>query len=327
MSSVTRRSALLGLGAIAMSALIAPQANAQQWPERPIRLIVGFTPGGSTDIAARVLADELTKSLGQTVIVENKPGASGNIASAFVAQAEPDGYTLMLCTITTHTINPHLYPNLNFHPLKDFKAVSLVARLPNIITVNPSFPAQTLQEFVEMAKAEPGKYQYATISGSSPHLTAEVFQERAGISMQLIPYKGSIPGITAVASGQPPISVDNLAPAMAFLQSGRIRALAVTGPQRIAGLENVPTVAESGYPGFAVEGWNGVVAPAGTPDAIVNRLNQEITKILATSEVKSKLDQLNVRVEASTPEEFTKLIHDEFDSWAGVIKRVGLTAP
>jgi tripartite-type tricarboxylate transporter receptor subunit TctC len=321
---LTRRAALLG-AALALAALQPAGAQSTgDWPKRPIRLIVGFTPGGSTDISARILAQGLSQRLGQTVLVENKPGASGNIATEYVAKSAPDGYTLMLCTIPTHAINPHLFHNLPYDHLKDFAPVSLVAMLPNIIAANPQFPANDTQQMVALLKKSPGKYDFAAVPGGSPHLTAEVFKETAGVDMQLVPYKGASPAIADVIGGQVPLVFENVAPVMAFIKSGKLKAIAVTSPERLPGLENVPTVAESGYPGFAVEGWSGVIVPAGTSPAIIARLNTEVRAVLAEPEVKLKFQNLNLRTRTSTPEAFGQFMKQQTDYWGGVIHRIGL---
>lgn len=323
MKTLNRRTAL---AALASASLLLPLDAAAQadWPARPIKLIVGFTPGGSTDLAARILAQHLSERLGQPVVVENKPGASGNIATDFVAKAAPDGYTLMLCTIPTHAINPHLFKNLPFNHIKDFAPVSLVAMLPNIIAANPQFPANNVKELVALLKANPGKYNFAAVPGGSPHLTAEVFKDAAGVQMQLVGYKGASPAITDVIAGHVPVVFENVAPTMAFIKSGKLKPIAVTSPTRLAGLEDVPTVAESGYPSFAVEGWSGVVAPSGTPGPIIARLNAEIRKSLETPDLKARFVQLNLRPRATSPQEFGAFMQEQTDYWGKVINRIGL---
>jgi tripartite-type tricarboxylate transporter receptor subunit TctC len=329
MKMINRRATLAAMAASAAAAAMAlaplhARAQNADWPKKPIRMIVGFTPGGSTDLAARILAQALSDQLGQPVVVENKPGASGNIATDFVAKAAPDGYTIMLCTIPTHAINPHLFKNLPYDHLKDFAPVSLVAMLPNIIAVNPDFPANNVKELVTLLKKDPGKYNFAAVAGGSPHLTAEVFKEEAGVQMQLVSYKGASPAITDVMAGHVPLVFENVAPTMAFIKSGKLRAIAVTSPQRLPGLEDVPTVAESGYPNFAIEGWSGVVVPAATPAPIIAKLNAEIRKALDAPELKTKFVQLNLRTRSSTPQEFGTFMKEQTVFWGGVIGRIGL---
>lgn len=326
MKVLKRRTLLAATAALATAGLVpgAAMAQATDWPTKPVKLIVGFTPGGSTDLAARIVAQALSERLGQAVVVENRPGASGNIASDFVAKSAPDGYTIMLCTIPTHAINPHLFKNLPFNHLKDFDPVSLVAMLPNIIAANPQFPANNVRELVTMLKADPGKYNFAAVPGGSPHLTAEVFKDTAGVQLGLIGYKGASPAITDVIAGHVPLVFENVAPTMSFIKSGKLKPLAVTSPTRLAGLEDVPTVAESGYPSFAVEGWSGIVVPAGTPAAIVNKLNGEVRKLLDTPEVKARFAQLNLRPRSTTPQEFGAFMQQQTDYWGTVIRRIGL---
>jgi tripartite-type tricarboxylate transporter receptor subunit TctC len=319
-----RRTLAAGAAALLATLAAGPAPAQDAWPQRPIRLIVGFTPGGSTDLAARIVAQALGERLGKPVVVENKPGASGNIATEFVAKSPADGYTLMLCTIPTHAINPHLYKNLPYDHLRDFAPVSLVAMLPNIVAVNPQVPAHNLQELVALAKKEPGRYQFAAVPGGSPHLTAEVFKDTAGIQLQLVPYKGASPAITDVIAGHVPMVFENVAPTMAFVQSGKLRPIAVTSPTRLPGLESVPTVAESGYPGFAVEGWSGIVAPAGTPAAVLDRLNTEVRTVLAQTEVQARFVQLNLRARPSSREEFGSFMREQTDFWGKLIARIGL---
>ena len=326
MRNANRRATLVALAATAASALAPMRLSAQthDWPKKPIRMIVGFTPGGSTDLAARIVAQALGDQLGQPVVVENKAGASGNIATDFVAKSAPDGYTIMLCTIPTHAINPHLFKNLPYNHLKDFAPVSLVAMLPNIIAAHPDFPANNVKELVALLKKDPGKYNFAAVPGGSPHLTAEVFKETAGVQMQLVSYKGASPAITDVIAGHVPLVFENAAPTMAFIKSRKLKAIAVTSPTRLPGLEEVPTVAESGYPDFAIEGWSGVVVVAGTLAPIIARLNAEIRKALDTAEIRAKFVQLNLRTRSSTPQEFGLFMKEQTDFWGGVIQRIGL---
>ena len=326
MRNLNRRASLMALAATAASALAPMRLSAQtnDWPKKPIRMIVGFTPGGSTDLAARILAQALSDQLGQPVVVENKAGASGNIATDFVAKSAPDGYTIMLCTIPTHAINPHLFKNLPYNHLKDFAPVSLVAMLPNIIAAHPDFPANNVKELVALLKKDPGKYNFAAVQGGSPHLTAEVFKEAAGVQMQLVSYKGASPAITDVISGHVPLVFENAAPTMAFIKSRKLKAIAVTSPTRLPGLEDVPTVAESGYPDFAIEGWSGVVVGIGTPAPIIARLNTEIRKALDTPQLRAQFVQLNLRTRSSTPQEFGLFMKEQTDFWGGVIQRIGL---
>ena len=327
MTHLSRRQVLQAISVLTLTTLETKGALAQssEWPKlKPIRLIVGFTPGGSTDLAARIVSQALGERLGQTIIVENRPGASGNIATDYVAKSTADGYTLMLCTIPTHAINPHLFKNLPYNHLRDFAPISLVAMLPNIIAANTEFPANNLGELVALLKKDPGKYSFAAVPGGSPHLSAEVFKETAGVNMQLIGYKGAAPAITDVIAGHVPLVFENVAATMAQIRSGKLKPIAVTSPQRLQGLENVPTIAESGYPKFAVEGWNGLVAPAGTPNSIIQRLSTETRKVLESNDVRSKFQNLNLRPEFSTSEQFGTFMKDQTDYWGKLIQRIGL---
>jgi tripartite-type tricarboxylate transporter receptor subunit TctC len=322
--ALSRRSTLSLLAASLLTAVPLLHAQTAQWPAKPIRLIVAYPSGGVSDVVARALADRLSVQMNTPVVVENKAGASGNIATDFVAKSAPDGYTLMLCTIPTHAINPHLFKNLPYNHIKDFAPVSLVAMLPNIIAANPQFPANNVKELVALLKANPGKYNFAAVPGGSPHLTAEVFKDTAGVQMQLVGYKGASPAITDVMAGHVPMVFENVAPTMAFIKSGKLKAIAVTSPARLAGLEEVPTVAESGYPSFAVEGWSGVVAPAGTPAPIVARLNAEIRRSLDSADLKTRFAQLNLRPRGTTPQEFGVFMQEQTDYWGKVVQRIGL---
>jgi tripartite-type tricarboxylate transporter receptor subunit TctC len=305
-------------------ATLAALANAQSWPSKPIKWLVPFAPGGTTDILARVVGEKLTITLGQPVIVENKPGAGGGLGAEFTAKAAPDGYTIMGGTISTHAINASLYNKLPYDPIKDFVAITLIARVPNMLVINPSVSAGSVTELIVLLKANPGKYSFASSgNGTSQHLSGELFKTMAGVDMQHIPYKGSPPALQDVMGGQVTMTFDNITTAWPLAKGGKLRALAVTTATRSAIAPDVPTLAESGLPGFEVGSWQGVFAPAGTPPEIVKRLNMEIVKILKLPDVSEKLVGLGAEPVGNTPEEFTAFVKAEVVKWADVVKKSG----
>ncbi|MVW70627.1 MULTISPECIES: tripartite tricarboxylate transporter substrate binding protein [unclassified Bordetella] len=318
-----------GLGAAAlalsMTALGTGAAFAQDWPNKPVRLVVPFPAGGSTDAVGRLLAAELAKDLGQNVIVENKGGANGNIGSDAVAKSEGDGYTLLLSGVGSNAINYSIYKSMPYSD-KDFKHVSLLARGPNVLVANPEFPAKTFKEFIELAKAEPGKYTHASSgSGSSGHLAMEMLKQAAGIDLMHVPYKGGAAAITDTIGGRVSVlflNQDNLLPQV---QSGKLRALAVASEKRNPAYPDTPTIAESGYPGFAAESWFGLSAPAGTPDAVVDRLNKATVKALSNPELRNKLESVGFVIVASNPQEFSTFVSNEIDKWGKAAKESGAT--
>ena len=305
-------------------ALFAPLAGAQAWPTKPIKWVVPFAPGGTTDILARTVGEKLALAVGQPVIIENKPGAGGGVGAEFVAKAAPDGYTIMGGTISTHAINASLYKNLPYDPVKDFAPIVLLARVPNMLVVNPDVPAKNVAELIVLLKANPGKYTFASSgNGTSQHLSGELFKSMSGTDMQHIPYKGSPPALQDVMGGQVTMTFDNITTAWTLAKSGKLRALAVTTASRSAIAPDVPTLAESGLPGFEVGSWQGVFAPAGTPPEIVKRLNAEIVRILALPDVKEKLAGLGAELVGNTPEEFAALVKVEVVKWADVVRKSG----
>ena len=305
-------------------ALFAPLAGAQAWPTKPIKWVVPFAPGGTTDILARTVGEKLALAVGQPVIIENKPGAGGGVGAEFVAKAAPDGYTIMGGTISTHAINASLYKNLPYDPVKDFAPIVLLARVPNMLVVNPDVPAKNVAELIVLLKANPGKYTFASSgNGTSQHLSGELFKSMSGTDMQHIPYKGSPPALQDVMGGQVTMTFDNITTAWTLAKSGKLRALAVTTASRSAIAPDVPTLAESGLPGFEVGSWQGVFAPAGTPPEIVKRLNAEIVRILGLPDVKEKLAGLGAELVGNTPEEFAALVKVEVVKWADVVRKSG----
>jgi tripartite-type tricarboxylate transporter receptor subunit TctC len=316
----TRRLAVLG-------ALLftASMALAQTFPQRPVRLIVPYPPGSGTDIAARVLGQRLTESWGQQVIVENRPGAGAIIGVDAVAKAAPDGYTIGIADTGPLAINPALYPKLPYNPVRDFAPVTLVAKLPFMLVVNPSLPVYDVAELVALAKKEPGKINYASVgNGSAVHLATELFKTRAGINLTHIPYKGSAPALQGVLGGEAPVMFVNLLSAMPPVKAGKLRALAAAPGTRIGALPDLPTIAEAGVPGYQFEAWFGVVAPAGTPKAIIDKLNADLRKAIALPEVRDVLiNQGGMEPVGSTVESFANLIPVEVERWGKLVRETG----
>ncbi|HEY1460205.1 MAG TPA: tripartite tricarboxylate transporter substrate binding protein [Casimicrobiaceae bacterium] len=297
---------------------------AQPWPSKPIKYIVPFAPGGTTDLLGRTLSEKLGVALGEPVVVENKPGAGGGVGADFTAKSAPDGYTIMGGTISTHAINASLYSNLPYDPVRDFVAITLIARLPNMLVINPSIPARNVSELIALMKANPGKYTFASSgNGTSQHLSGELFKSMAGVDMQHIPYKGSPPALQDVVGGQVSMTFDNITTALPLAKAGKLRALAVTTATRSSAAPDVPTLAESGLPGFEVASWQGVFAPAATPPEIVRRLNTEIVKIINMPDVREKLTSLGAEPVGDTPEQFSAYVKAEVVKWSDVVKRSG----
>ena len=322
------RKALRVLWGVAIVAVLAAAggalAQAPAYPSKPIRLVVPFPPGGATDILAREVAQKLTEAWGQSVVVDNRPGAGGNIGAELVARAAPDGYTLLMGTVGTHAINASLYAKLPYDHVKDFAPVILVAGVPNVLVVNPALPVNTVAELIAYAKANPGKLNFASSgNGTSIHLSGELFKVMAGVQMTHVPYKGSAPAVADLISGQVQLMFDNLPPSLPQIKAGKLRALAVTSATRAPALPDVPTIAEAGLPGFEASSWFGVLAPAGTPPAIVARLNAEIAKWLASPEAREKLSKQGANAAGGSPEDFAKHIAAETTKWAKVVKDSG----
>ena len=318
-----KRVATWMLGA-AFALLAAGVAGAQSWPAKPIRWIVPFAPGGTTDILARTISDKLTIALGKPVIVENNPGAGGGVGAVQTAKAAPDGYTIMGGTISTHAINASLYKTLPYDPVKDFTPITLIARVPNLLVVNPDVPAKNLKELIALMKANPSKYTFASSgNGTSQHLSGELFKSMAGVDMQHIPYKGSPAALQDVVSGQVTMTFDNITTAWPLAKAGKLRALAVTTAKRSPIAPDVPTLAEAGLAGYEIGSWQGVFAPAGTPVDVVKRLNTEIVKIINMPDVREKLVGLGAEPVGNTPDEFAALVKSEVVKWAAVVKQSG----
>jgi tripartite-type tricarboxylate transporter receptor subunit TctC len=320
-----RRSRLLHVAAAAVGLFAAPvTASAQAYPTRPIQVIVPFAGGSASDVVMRILLDRMAKSIGQPFIVDNRPGAGGNIGSDLVAKSKPDGYTLLMGTVGTHAINPSLYKNMPYDHVKDFVPVILVAGVPNVLVVNPSLPVHSVPELIAYAKANPGKLNFASSgNGTSIHLSGELFKAMTGVEMTHVPYKGSAPALTDLIGGQVQLMFDNLPSSLPFIKAGKLRALAVTSGARAAALPDLPTLAESGLPGFEASSWFGVLAPAGTPRDIVAKLNGAIAGWLASPEAKEKLLAQGAIAAGGTPEDFARHIGAETSKWAKVVKASG----
>jgi tripartite-type tricarboxylate transporter receptor subunit TctC len=308
---------------MSVSTLSFAQAD---YPNKPITLVVPFPPGGVTDIAGREVARNLTKYLNQPVVVENKVGAGGNIGTQYVARSKPDGYTLGLLTVSAMSIAPHVTKNLGFNPSKDFTPLTNVITTDGAIVANVAAPYNTVQELIAYAKANPDKVNYASVgNGSIPHLTAEMFSQRAGIKMTHVPYKGAGPAMQDLLANQIPISFEtSLATALNNVASGRLKILALTGPQRSPAVPNVPTVAESGYPNFSAQGWFGLFGPANLPPNVVAALNKATTDALRDPEVIARFEKLGVRPDPQTPSDFTKFLAAESTKWGNVAKSIKL---
>lgn len=319
--------ALLG-GAAASPFLRANDTRAQAaYPDRPITLIVPYAPGGGNDVVARAVSDPMSKTLGQPIVIENHGGAGGSVGTRQVARAAPDGYTLGLGGTGTLAVDPTLYPNVGYDPRKDFAPVGLIATTPLIVLVNPSVPAKNIQELIALAKAQPGKLNYASAgTGSGIHLGTVLFAEVAGITITHIPYKGSAPALTDLLGGHVQIFFSSVPPAIGLVKDGKLRALGVTGPKRSPSFPNVPTVAEQGLPGFEAELHYGIVAPAGTPQPVVNKLNAALLAALADPKVHDHIATEGAEPRPTSPAEYAADIDREETKWSALVKKSGATA-
>ncbi len=300
-------------------------AYAQAYPSKPIRLVVPYPPGGPLDIMARAIGQKLTEAWGQPVVVDNRAGAGGNIGADLVAKSPADGYTLLMGAVATHAINPTLYGKLAYDPVRDFAPVALVAQVPNILVVNPSVPVKSVRELIDLARARPGYLNFASGStGSTGHLAGELFNTMAGVEMVHIPYKGGAPAMADLLAGQVQLMFDNLANALPNVKAGRLRALAVTTLKRSPAMPDLPTVAESGLPGFDLTTWFGLMVPAGTPPEIVAKLNAEIVRALNTKDMRERLEKMGAEPPVNnTPDNFAAFIRSEAAKYAKVVKDSG----
>ncbi len=315
----------LALAAAALAALCSPAALAQDgaYPSKPVRIVVPLTAGGPTDILARIIGQQLSERLGQPVLIENKPGAGSNIGADYVAKSAPDGYTLFMGTSGPLSINASLYGKLPFNPLTDFSPIVLIASAPFVVAVNPSLPAKSVKDFVALAKSKPGQLNFGAVPGSAAHLATELFKSTANLDMAFVPYKGAAPATNDLIAGQIQLSFASTPGVMPSVKAGKLVPLAVTSAKRIAQLPDVPTVAEAGVPGYEASVWYGLVAPAKTPAAIINRLNAEVSKILQDPAMRQKLAANDFEAAGSTPEQFDAYIKSETAKWAKVVKSSG----
>jgi tripartite-type tricarboxylate transporter receptor subunit TctC len=313
---------ILVLAALAAASSLA---SAQQWPARPVQIVVPYAAGGPVDLSARILAPKLQQALGQPVVVENRVGAGGNIAADHVAKSAPDGHTLVVGAIATHAINPALYPKLPYDPVRDFRHVALLIQVPNVLVVNNDLPVRSVKELIEFSRKNPGKLDFASGStGSTGHLAGELFKQMTGTYMVHIPYKGSAPATADLLAGRVHLMFDNLAGALPGIKAGRVRALAVTTVQRSAFVKDLPTLDESGLKGFDLTTWWGLMAPAKTPDAVVERLAAETARAMQLPDVRERFaamgsDGPTVR----TPAEFTAFVQRELKTYGALVKRSG----
>ena len=312
---------LMPVAWLAASLLSLPLHAATAFPTKPIRIIVAYTPAGTTDILARAIGQKMSENWGQPVIVDNRPGAAGNIGTEVAARANPDGHTLVMGTAGTHGINVSLYRKLGWHPVNDFAPVSLSAMVPNIMVVNNALPVKNVREFLAHVKANPGKLSYGSPgNGSTAHLSMELFKSMTGSTIVHIPYKGSAGVLADVMGGQIAVTIDNMPPYLPQVKAGKIRALAVSTTKRSAAVPDLPTIAEAGVPGYDSGSWFGLLAPAKTPKAVVDQLSAESARILKLPEVSKRISELGAEPVGSTPEQFAELIKTEIAKWTKVVK-------
>ena len=316
-----RRKTWSGAALLLAAAVLAAAVHAQPYPAKPVKLVVGYPPGGAVDILARALGQQLAQMLGQQFVIDNRGGANSIIGTDIAAKSAPDGYTLLVAS-AAHAVNPGLVKKLPFDTERDFAPVSLIATSSYILVVHPSLPVKSVRELIALAKARPGQVNFAS-SGGLPQLAGEYFRLKAGVDMIQIPYKGSAAVVTAVLSGEVPIMFTNLISAMPQVQAGRFRALGVTGATRLKAAPDIPTIAEAGVPDYEVSGWYGLLAPAGTPAELVNRLSTLTNKAMASPEVQPRLAREGVDAAGSTPEAFAKLIREDIAKWTEVARQSG----
>jgi tripartite-type tricarboxylate transporter receptor subunit TctC len=311
---------LAGTALLSLS-LLAPVQAQDNWPSKPITYVVPFPPGGTTDTLARLIGQRLGQALGTTVVVENRPGAGGNIGSDYAAKAAPDGYTILGGTISSHAINASLYPKMPYDVVRSFAPITLIGTNANVLVVGAQSPYRSVRDIITAAKAKPDTLAFASAgNGTSQHLAGELFKTMAGVKMTHIPYKGSGPAIQDVMAGQVPMMFDTTVVAAQHIDSGKLRALAVTSARRIKSLPNVPTMAEAGVPGYELQSWQAIFAPANTPKPIVDRLYREIAKIIKTPDMQERLEKLGMEPSGMSPEQFMEFQRSEIAKWAKVVK-------
>jgi len=323
--SIGARVARVVCAAVVAAVVVAvPGVMAQTYPTKPVKLVVPFPPGGSLDITGRLLAQKLTEAWGQPVVVENKPGAGGNIGADLVAKSAPDGYTILLGALSTHAVNPSLYAKMPYDAAKDFAPITLIAITPNVLVVNAASPVNNVREFIAYAKANPGKLSFGSgSSGSAGHLAGELFKVETGTDAVHVPFKGGAPATQALLAGDTQFMFDNLANAMAQVKAGKLKALAVTTAKRSPLVPDLPTMAEAGLPGFDISTWYGLFAPAGTPSAIVAKWNADVTKILNAPDTRARLIADGAEPAPNTPEQFAQMIASELTKYARIVKISG----
>jgi tripartite-type tricarboxylate transporter receptor subunit TctC len=315
---------LLAACGILVAVVVAFPVNADTFPSKTVKLVVPFPAGGPLDATGRTIAQKLTEAWGQSVIVENKPGAGGNIGAEYVAKSAPDGYTVVMGALSTHAVNPSLYPKMPFDAQKDFAPITLVAVTPNVLVVNPSLPVHSVKELIAYAKANPGKLSFGSGSiGSAGHLAGELFKVDAGVDMVHVPYKGAAPAMQGLLAGDTQLMFDNLASAMSQVKGGKLRALAVTTAERSKLVPELPTMAEAGVPGFDISTWYGLLAPAGTPPDVIAKWNADVTKILSAPEMRERLAAQGAEAAPDSPADFAKFIASELVKYAKIVKASG----
>ncbi|MFO1301227.1 MAG: tripartite tricarboxylate transporter substrate binding protein [Burkholderiaceae bacterium] len=314
-------SRIAGIVLALAASLFSSVAQAQAWPaKQPIKFVVVYPPGGASDVTARLIATKLTETLGQSVVVENKPGANGIIATEFVAKSAPDGYTMLMANLGPNALNPVVYKKLPYDAIKDFQGVTLTSIVPQVVLVSPGLPVNSIPELIAYTKANPGKVYFGSAGqGASNHFSGELLNSLGGIKMQHIPYKGDAPSLVDLLSGQIQVALPTTVAGLPHVKNGKLRAIAVTGSKRLAAMPELPTVAET-LPGYEAVSWGGVMVPAGTPKDIVMRLNTEINRILKMPDVAAKLESLGAIIVGSTPEEFDNYVKDEIAKWGKVAR-------
>jgi len=319
-----RRALVLSTFFLLAGAVLAATVAAQGFPARPVKLVVPFPPGGPLDAVGRAIAQKLTEAWGQSVVVDNRPGAGGNIGADLVAKSPPDGYTVVMGALSTHAVNPSLYPTMPYDAVRDFAPITLVAITPNVLVVNNALPVHSVKELIAYAKANPGKLSFGSGSvGSAGHLAGELFKVEAGVDMVHVPFKGGAPAMQSLLAGDTPVMFDNLANSMPQVKAGKLRALAVTTAERSALAPDLPTMAEAGVPGFDISTWFGLLAPAGTPPDVIARWNSDVTRILGAADMRERLAGQGAVAAPDTPQEFARFIRAELAKYARIVKASG----